>query len=519
MLYLKASDEIKILSEYDGTPGLYLKTFALSDQRNKNGWRVTWDSIKNNISDFVKNSRPGIDYTKCVDQKCDLDHVEASSFNRTINLQEDFRVSNIVGYTLNEDTHTAYAIHQITDSKFAELVKSGQRIFVSPMIWPVSGGYDVKGTNEKGLPILDVYNWKAVHIAFVNDPAFGDDAKITAMCEGNDCQMRLLSAKQLTTEKRNSLEDSQFAYVDSNGKGHLPIHDAAHVRNAMSRFNQTDIPNDQKDKVKSKICRAAKRFNIESDFCKNGISADELSPLIQVPLIVKHKGNLVYATISAKASDEIEEIFLESYSLNAKIVTDVLRTNSFSACSCSADHTMSETKEVQDKIDQALSAAKKATEETMATKDAKIKELQSKIAKMKADMNEEDDNEEEDDNNDNENDNNDTKKKNSKGSKAKTEDPILKALAAKVAEPMISEMLKARESQGISEEQIKKFETALRAKSLADIESQYNDEKVFIAAISAKQEHEGVHLPFNGSNESGGLTAKSIEELLGDESD
>ena len=34
---------------------------------------------------------------------------------------------------------------------------------------------------------------------------------------------------------------SDFAYVDKDGEGHLPIHDESHARNAMARWNQTDF--------------------------------------------------------------------------------------------------------------------------------------------------------------------------------------------------------------------------------------------------------------------------------------
>lgn len=55
-----------------------------------------------------------------------------------------------------------------------------------------------------------------------------------------------------------------FAYVDSNGRGHLPIHDAAHVRAALARFNQTQFESDSaKQSAKRKINAAAAHFGIE----------------------------------------------------------------------------------------------------------------------------------------------------------------------------------------------------------------------------------------------------------------
>ena len=45
----------------------------------------------------------------------------------------------------------------------------------------------------------------------------------------------------LSTKERDALRKDQFAYVDREGGEHLPIHDEAHVRNAIARFNQTDF--------------------------------------------------------------------------------------------------------------------------------------------------------------------------------------------------------------------------------------------------------------------------------------
>jgi len=46
---------------------------------------------------------------------------------------------------------------------------------------------------------------------------------------------------ELDTKDREKMAKRKFAYIDKEGEGHLPINDAAHVRNAMARFNQTDF--------------------------------------------------------------------------------------------------------------------------------------------------------------------------------------------------------------------------------------------------------------------------------------
>lgn len=70
--------------------------------------------------------------------------------------------------------------------------------------------------------------------------------------------------KTLKAADLNALDDSDFAYIDSDGDRHLPIHDEAHVRAALARFNQTqfDTPADKTAAAK-KIVAAAKKFDIE----------------------------------------------------------------------------------------------------------------------------------------------------------------------------------------------------------------------------------------------------------------
>ena len=69
---------------------------------------------------------------------------------------------------------------------------------------------------------------------------------------------------ELTTKARDQLRKSDFAYVDADGEGHLPINDASHVRNAIARWNQTEFQSvSAKENARKKILRAAKRFDVE----------------------------------------------------------------------------------------------------------------------------------------------------------------------------------------------------------------------------------------------------------------
>jgi class 3 adenylate cyclase len=62
---------------------------------------------------------------------------------------------------------------------------------------------------------------------------------------------------------RAGLPNSAFAYVDSKGNRRLPIHDEAHVRNALSRFNQVKYESDEaREKAFRKLLKAATGYGI-----------------------------------------------------------------------------------------------------------------------------------------------------------------------------------------------------------------------------------------------------------------
>lgn len=67
----------------------------------------------------------------------------------------------------------------------------------------------------------------------------------------------------LDARSRAGLPNSAFAYIDSQGRRRLPINDESHVRNALSRFNQTTFEDEAaRDRARARLLRAAKKFGI-----------------------------------------------------------------------------------------------------------------------------------------------------------------------------------------------------------------------------------------------------------------
>ena len=96
---------------------------------------------------------------------------------------------------------------------------------------------------------------------------------------------------KLTRKAINDLPDSEFAYIAPGGKKvdgkteprslrHLPIPDAAHVRNALARLSQTDIPPAAKKSALAKIKAKAKKLGVEvSDGSKAAYEGDRTTSL------------------------------------------------------------------------------------------------------------------------------------------------------------------------------------------------------------------------------------------------
>jgi len=85
-----------------------------------------------------------------------------------------------------------------------------------------------------------------------------------------------LAKGRLSYEERQRLPDSAFAvvYTDANGKKvrKLPIHNAEHVRNALAVLGGArggvQLSPEHRATAIRRVCAAAKRFGIESEFCE-----------------------------------------------------------------------------------------------------------------------------------------------------------------------------------------------------------------------------------------------------------
>jgi class 3 adenylate cyclase len=118
----------------------------------------------------------------------------------------------------------------------------------------------------------------------------------------------------LTAKERAQLPDKDFAYIDSSGKRRLPIHDAAHVRNALARFGQVAFEDEAaRDRARTRLLRAAKKHGI----MPIGFISAQLQPQRKLPT-----GHVTFLMADLEGSTELLRRLEDEY---AGLLTDVRR--------------------------------------------------------------------------------------------------------------------------------------------------------------------------------------------------
>ena len=167
---------------------MHLLTFLIAPQWNKVGWKPTWESIVKHHKDFI--GKPGIEYSDCNSGTCKRDHVDEGAHEATMHSQEKYRATTILDTYLDHKNKKAYALHRVDDERFAAKVRNGEIKYLSPSVWPDKndgraglgfGKNDIDGKEHYGV-WTETNKWKAQHLAFVDDPAYGKQASVIATC-------------------------------------------------------------------------------------------------------------------------------------------------------------------------------------------------------------------------------------------------------------------------------------------------------------------------------------------------
>jgi class 3 adenylate cyclase len=123
---------------------------------------------------------------------------------------------------------------------------------------------------------------------------------------------------RLGAKERAQLPDSAFAYIDSQGKRRLPIHDASHVRNALARFGQVAFEDEAaRDRARSRLLRAAKKHGI----MPIGFISAQLEPQRRLP-----KGNITFLLTDIEGSTGLLSRLGDEYAVVLSEVRKRVRT-------------------------------------------------------------------------------------------------------------------------------------------------------------------------------------------------
>lgn len=281
--------------------------------------------ISGYASVFGKRSRNLGGFVEQIDRRA-FDQSEMSGWPSVIcryNHDDNFLLGTTQGNTLQlrtDDTGLWYDV--IPPSFRSDIVELCARGDVTQSSFafrvPDDGDYWER-SGPGGMPLRTVSNTELVDVAPVNTPAYSeatasarsffDDDLVASLARFKECEaaevrsylsesgnvakffkrsdrpsapkqeeeMTKLASdeegrKVLTSKERDELSPSDFGYVDPDGKGHFPIHDAAHVRNALARIAQgAQYGKEALPKVKA----AAKKFGIDADEQKS-LLADAL---------------------------------------------------------------------------------------------------------------------------------------------------------------------------------------------------------------------------------------------------
>ncbi len=545
-MYLAAKEipKTNLLTNWEGKDGKFVRTFGMNSKRNKNEWRATWDSIKKYIHTAI--GRPGIEYELCKEDGCSLDHVDADTFEDTIQKQKPYERTKIIDYVLDDKNESVDLIHEVTDDEFWKKLESREIKYGSPLIWPLSDGIEVLGKGRNDLPIIDTDAWKYTHHAFLTkDPAFGDDiATVKTMCEGENCDVKLLSAQTLpiTTllEKKEYLQGEELPmcgnckfFVEDEScslvKGVIKYEDICdlHIFGPTQPKGTKVTPDFEKKRVNYR--HAEKSLEAETTIANQ----ENISHLQEIPLLYKHKGQLILLSASSCVQEIIKKkkedgIVIDDQALAiaySECGESKKAKSSFKTCSCIANQKKMEHEELE-KENKDLKAKLKAIEdkdeieksrESHKGRYAKLfanveeDEREKMIARMKAGEHEDKDelkameevHEE---------------MKSKKGAEHKDEEKEemkarLEGLEEEKKEEKMKAMVSLQAKYGLSKKEQNQYHASLKAKSYSEVMSKYEDVESIIKSMKASTiTNKEDNFDWNGGDVSS-LKGKTFEQI------
>ncbi len=184
-----AATEFEVLDEFEGESGTFIKSFLINNKLNLNDWQVTEEANRLDGPEF--KGMPGIEFFN----KGRRDHTVGNTYAQALQLQTPHAKAIIRKVLGTETGEKLTQISRVFDEEIIKKLRNHEIKFVSPAIFPRSI-HDVEIIERpEGGHIHRVHRYLPLHYAFVDEPAYGtDDAKITDICDGPECLIKLEKA-------------------------------------------------------------------------------------------------------------------------------------------------------------------------------------------------------------------------------------------------------------------------------------------------------------------------------------
>ncbi len=478
-----ATTEFEVLDEFEGEQGTFIKSFLINNKLNLNDWEVTEEANRLDGPDF--KGMPGIEFFN----KGRRDHTVGNSYTQALHLQMPHAKAIIRKVLGTETGEKLTQISRVFDKEIIKKIRNHEIKFVSPAIFPRSIDDVEVIQRPEGGHIHRVHRYLPLHYAFVDEPAYGtDDAKITDICDGPDCLIKLEKAS---------------ANIPTDGIG----------QDEINPLRKIPI---------IRISKCSKTGKINVTVAGN----DELSKLVSECLSKK------LGEGEEPTDQELAICFSEAREKLNAINSDIEQSKKHGKKMGNVDITEDEKKKLEARLT-ALEDDKDDREEETAKK-AKAKRAKAKRAAENEDNHEEDMLETAVDDDDmTEEEKQEARRKAKKAKKAKRavdddeESEKEKEQTAKIATltkivnmPIIDKYLAARKMIGDDDEKLELTKTAMLKASVEDNQLKLDEIQPFLAQISfntdAEQKSATTKFPMGLGSDSqfSGSSKKSAEEMF-----
>ena len=183
----------ELLTSYKNKSGNYSKSFLINKSINGNLWK----SENTDLSKWI--GKPGVLYY----ENGKMEHTPGETESEMKKLQKPYEVSTIIDTGIDENTGNAFAIEVIHDIDLFKKLQTGEIKYRSP---------GLMGTMKKDSSLIDTVDVEhPVHHAFVDEPAYGPEAKVVGTCtgKGKDCitQLAPLMASIEDSNSQNNISN------------------------------------------------------------------------------------------------------------------------------------------------------------------------------------------------------------------------------------------------------------------------------------------------------------------------